>query len=83
MQENASDASTCTVLLEIRDNGIGMDEETQAHIFEPFFTSKDANKGTGLGLSISHSIVHNHNGLITCKSKEKEGTTFRLELPAE
>ncbi len=69
------------VVLEIQDNGIGIDEEAHHHIFEPFFTTKDANKGTGLGLSISYAIVRNHNGTITCQSQKEQGTTFRVELP--
>jgi hypothetical protein len=82
--EDEKDASiqTAVVVLEIEDNGAGMDEEAQAHISEPFFTTKDADKGTGLGLSISYSIVRNHSGTIACDSKKGEGTTFRVELPA-
>jgi len=81
LKEDVRGASNSAIVLEVADNGAGMTEENQAHIFEPFFTTKDANRGTGLGLSISHSIVHNHNGLISCESKEGQGTTFRVELP--
>lgn len=69
------------VQIEIRDNGMGIDDKTRQHIFEPFFTTKDTDKGTGLGLSISYAIVRNHNGTITCQSQKGEGTTFRVELP--
>jgi histidine kinase len=69
------------VVLEVEDNGIGMDEEARARVFEPFFTTKGAERGTGLGLSISYSIVKNHNGQMVCESRKGEGTTFRVSLP--
>lgn len=70
------------VLLEISDNGCGMDEETQAKIFEPYFTTKAHGKGTGLGLALVHGIVNNCQGKIEVHSTVGEGTTFRILLPA-
>ncbi len=69
------------VTLSIRDTGIGMDEETRAKIFQPFFTTKD-DHGTGLGLSTVQAIVEEAGGRITVESQPNEGTTFVIYLPA-
>jgi len=70
------------VVLEVEDNGIGMDAAAVERAVEPFYTTKDASRGTGLGLSISYAIVQSHGGRISCESREGEGTTFRVVLPA-
>ncbi|MGB3492057.1 MAG: PAS domain-containing protein [Elainellaceae cyanobacterium] len=65
----------------IRDNGMGMNPETQARIFNPFFTTKPIGLGTGMGLSISYQIITgNHQGNLSCRSVFGEGTEFTLEL---
>ena len=69
------------VVIEISDDGSGMDETTMAHMFEPFFTTK-GDHGTGLGLAVVHDIVHAAGGTIACESQPGAGTTFRIELPA-
>ena len=69
------------VVIEVEDNGVGMDEATRQRLFEPFFTTKDADQGTGLGLSIIYAIVRNHDGEITVESEEGMRTTFRVRLP--
>ena len=69
------------VVIEVEDNGVGMDEATRQRLFEPFFTTKDADRGTGLGLSIIYAIVRNHDGEITVESEQGVGTTFRVRLP--
>lgn len=72
------------VLVEIADNGPGMDEKTRKRIFEPFFTTKPIGLGTGLGMSISYFIVHDqHNGIIEVKSEEGKGATFSIRLPCQ
>lgn len=69
------------VIIDINDNGCGMDEATLAKIFDPFFTTKDVGKGTGLGLSVSYGIVKRFNGEIKVESKLKEGSKFRISIP--
>ena len=66
----------------IRDDGIGIPEEHLAHIFEPFYTTKEAG-GSGLGLAISPNIVERHGGHIELKSVVGEGTTFKIVLPID
>lgn len=71
-----------SVLICIRDNGLGMTEETKAHLFEAFFTTKPIGKGTGLGLSISHQIVvQQHGGTLQCFSERGQGTEFWIHIP--
>ena len=63
----------------IEDRGEGMDEQTRARIFEPFFTKKK--KGTGLGLAIARQIIEQHGGHIRVESEPARGTRFTIELP--
>jgi PAS domain S-box-containing protein len=70
------------VLISIRDTGEGMDERVIDRIFEPFFTTKEMGRGTGLGLAMVYGIVKNHGGSIFAKSRQKEGSTFTIYLPA-
>ncbi|WP_461210182.1 ATP-binding protein [Desulfocurvus sp. DL9XJH121] len=72
------------VIVEIEDNGPGMDEETRKKIFEPFFTTKEPGTGTGLGLSVSYFIItQNHGGDISVQSAPGEGARFTIRLPLE
>ncbi|MEC8113572.1 MAG: ATP-binding protein, partial [Bacteroidota bacterium] len=71
-----------SVQVAIADNGIGMDEDTQAQIFDPFFTTKEVGEGTGLGLSIVKGILDDHRATLELESKPGEGTTFLITFPA-
>jgi PAS domain S-box-containing protein len=68
-------------VLTIRDTGLGMDAETQSHMFEPFFSTKGSGKGTGLGLSTVYGIVQQSRGEITVETAPGKGSTFRVSLP--
>ncbi len=68
--------------LTIRDDGIGIPEEHLPHIFEPFYTTKEAG-GSGLGLAISQNIVERHGGQIEVDSAIGRGTTFKIVLPLD
>ncbi len=68
------------VLVEFTDTGCGIPRENLGKIFTPFFTTRST--GVGLGLAVSHGIVEAHGGTITVESKEGEGSTFTVRLPA-
>jgi signal transduction histidine kinase len=68
-------------VIEIADDGRGIDPDTLERIFEPFFTAERCSEGAGLGLSISQQIVTKHGGTIRAESEPGRGTTFRIRLP--
>ncbi|MBL4788314.1 MAG: hypothetical protein JKY60_04460 [Kordiimonadaceae bacterium] len=68
-------------MITISDTGIGMSEEVQSKIFDPFYTTKTVGKGTGLGLSTVYGTVSDHGGRVKCKSALGEGTSFEILLP--
>src|SRR5204863_9294654 len=68
-------------LLSVSDTGMGMSPEVQAHIFEPFYTTKEHSKGTGLGLATCYGIVKQHSGYIWFSSEVGRGTIFNVYLP--
>lgn len=73
--------------INVIDNGIGIPEESQEHIFDRFYRVDKSHSrkigGTGLGLAITHSIVTLHHGAIRVHSEEGEGTTFTVRIPLE
>lgn len=73
-------ASEC-VCVTVADTGVGMSEELQEHIYEPFYTTKADGGGTGLGLSIVYGIITNHGGHIIVDSHKGKGSVFTVYLP--
>jgi two-component system NtrC family sensor kinase len=71
------------VMIEVADNGCGIDARDLPKLFDPFFTTKPVGEGTGLGLSISHNIVTGHGGRIEVHSRRGGGTQFQVFLPRE
>jgi signal transduction histidine kinase len=87
MKENGGELRISTqqqgdnIVVAFTDQGIGMDQDTQHKIFDPFFTSKPIGEGTGLGMSIAYKIVQAHKGKINVTSTPSIGTTIEIILP--
>ncbi len=75
------------IKFEVKDNGLGIPEEEQHYVFEPFYRGKysvdQQVKGNGIGLSLVQKVVQAHNGDITLKSKIKEGASFQIVIPLQ
>jgi len=78
----AFDSASGQGRVRVRDTGHGIPDDVLPHIFEPFFTTKADPQRTGLGLAVAHSIVEQHAGEITVRSRPGEGTEFVVALPA-
>jgi signal transduction histidine kinase len=74
-----TETSESGLLISIADTGMGMPAENQTKIFEPYFTTKDS--GSGLGLTVVFKIIKEHNGEISVKSQEGQGSVFFIALP--
>jgi CheY-like chemotaxis protein len=71
------------VLLTIADTGLGLTQEYQEHLFEPFFGTTQPGKNTGLGLATVYAIVKQHGGQISCLSEVGKGSVFKIFFPAQ
>ena len=69
------------LIIEIRDNGCGMDEETLPKIFKPFFSTRPPGMGTGLGLYVCQDLIQGLDGRIEVQSEVNKGSVFRVILP--
>ena len=69
-------------VIQVQDNGAGMDEETRAKLFTQFYSTKGPH-GTGLGLLVAHKVATEHRGSISVQSTPGEGSTFTVRLPLE
>ena len=69
--------------LTVSDTGSGIDDETLAKIFEPYFTTKEPGEGTGMGLALIHGIVKSYDGDITVESEPGKGSTFSFSIPMD
>ncbi len=82
MLEVSSYAQTGYVVLQVRDNGLGIHDSIKDKLFQPFFTTKPPGEGTGLGLSLSYDIVtKGHSGALLVESDEGDGAAFTVQLP--
>ena len=70
------------VEIEITETGVGIVPDALPRIFDPFYTTKERSRGTGMGLASSYGIVQSHGGFINVSSRENEGTSFFIYLPA-
>jgi signal transduction histidine kinase len=68
-------------VVDVADTGCGMPRETQAHIFEPLYTTKGRGKGAGLGLVVVSHVMQEHGGQIEVESEPGQGARFRLRFP--
>ncbi|MGB8371256.1 MAG: ATP-binding protein [Limisphaerales bacterium] len=78
-----SGASERQLQVEVKDNGIGMDEKTRQHCLEPFFSTKAQRGGTGLGLAMVYGMIQRHDGFIEIVSAPGRGTCVRLVFPVQ
>ena len=69
------------IRISIGDTGAGIPEDCLAHVFDPFFTTREPNEGIGLGLTIARAVVEQHQGHIAIESRPGAGTQVKIELP--
>ncbi len=79
----SEDGGPRSVVVSVKDTGVGIPPEILEKVLEPFFSTKPVGKGTGLGLSLCFGIVEAHRGRLEIKSKQGEGTEVRIILPVQ
>jgi signal transduction histidine kinase len=80
-REHDADAPDGWICMSINDQGSGMSPETQARMFEPYFSTYGQDKDKGLGLTLVYGIVRRSGGIIECRTAPGEGTTFEIYFP--
>ncbi|HNQ00003.1 MAG TPA: ATP-binding protein, partial [Bacteroidia bacterium] len=70
-----------TIIVSVKDNGMGIAANQMEKIFQPFYTTKPAGQGTGLGLSLAYELIKAHDGEISIQSEQGKGSTVRITLP--
>lgn len=78
-----SDYTDSRIIIEIKDNGTGIDQKNIDKVLLPFFTTKAPGQGTGLGLSISYGIIKELGGEIDVQSKPNQGTSVLIKIPVQ
>ncbi|MDF2432252.1 MAG: hypothetical protein JWP44_1883, partial [Mucilaginibacter sp.] len=79
----SSSTGSGTLIIKVKDNGVGIPDAIKAKIMQPFFTTKPTGEGTGLGLSLTYDmVVKGHGGSVNVESTEGEGSEFTITLPA-
>jgi PAS domain S-box-containing protein len=81
IEAKLEDSQRNRFIIEVKDNGSGMNKKTMRKVFEPFFTTKPRGEGTGLGLSLCHNLASSLGGKIELESEPGKGSAFRLVLP--
>ncbi|MBQ4833601.1 GHKL domain-containing protein [Pseudoalteromonas sp. MMG010] len=74
-------ANSTHIVIELTDNGCGMSKQTQAKIFDPFYTTKEVGEGTGMGMTLVYAMVNDHGGTIEIKTQLNKGTCICCFLP--
>ena len=69
------------IVIKVTDEGIGISGKDLPHIYEPFYSTKEASNGTGLGLAVAYGIITHHKGKIEVEKTSSSGTTFKITLP--
>jgi signal transduction histidine kinase len=80
-EENVANPRGAYVLLEVADDGVGMDAATRERLFEPFFTTKPSGKGSGIGLAVVYRVVERCGGFLQVDSEPGQGARMRIYLP--
>lgn len=81
--EDETTGSCSGAVITVKDDGPGIPDQVRAHLFDPFFSGREAGRGLGFGLSKCWRIVTEHGGQIEVHSSESEGTVFALRFPAK
>src|SRR5262249_50721462 len=79
--DGSTPPSSRSIRLTVTDTGVGMDSQTLARVFEPFFTTRPRGSGSGLGLSMVYGVIERAGGRVSSTSELGIGTSLRIELP--